>query len=88
MPHFVNSVASEALLTLVYLMAPPVLVALIVGLVVGVFQAATSINEMTLSFVPKIVAVVLVMTFMGPGMMDRCRRLFMLIFDRIQAISQ
>lgn len=88
MPQFVNAVANEALLTLVYLMAPPVLAALIVGLVVGVFQAATSVNEMTLSFVPKIVAVVLVITFLGPGMLDHCRRLFMLIFERIQAIAQ
>ena len=49
--------------------APVLLVVLVVGLVVSIFQAATQINEATLSFVPKIVAAVAVMIFFGPWMM-------------------
>ena len=49
--------------------APVLLAVLLVGLVVSVFQAATQINEATLSFVPKIVAAVAVLAFAGPWMM-------------------
>lgn len=57
-------------LVLLLMVAAPVLVTvLVVGLVVSVFQAATQINEATLSFVPKIVAAVAVLAVMGPWMM-------------------
>ena len=49
--------------------APLLLSALLVGLVVSIFQAATQINEATLSFVPKIVAAVVVLAVAGPWMM-------------------
>jgi len=49
--------------------APVLLVVLVVGLVVSVFQAATQINEATLSFVPKIIAAVVVLAVAGPWMM-------------------
>ena len=48
--------------------APVLLTVLVVGLVVSIFQAATQINEATLSFVPKIVAAVAVLGFAGPWM--------------------
>ena len=50
--------------------APLLLTVLVVGLVVGIFQAATQINEVTLSFVPKVVAAVIVLAFAGPWMMS------------------
>ena len=50
--------------------APVLLAVLIVGLVVSVFQAATQISEATLSFVPKVLAAVLVLAFAGPWMMS------------------
>ena len=50
--------------------APLLLTVLVVGLVVSIFQAATQINESTLSFVPKIVAAVAVLAIMGPWMMS------------------
>jgi flagellar biosynthesis protein FliQ len=56
-------------LTLLLMVAAPVLLTvLVVGLVVSIFQAATQINEATLSFVPKIVAAVAVLAFAGPWM--------------------
>jgi flagellar biosynthetic protein FliQ len=56
-------------LTLVLMVAAPVLLTvLVVGLLVSIFQAATQINEATLSFVPKVVAAVAVLTLVGPWM--------------------
>ena len=62
--------AGQQGLYLLLLVSAPILIAvLVVGLVVSVFQAATQINEATLSFVPKIVAAVAVLAFAGPWMM-------------------
>lgn len=62
--------AGQQGLWMLLLVAAPVLIAvLLVGLVVSVFQAATQINEATLSFVPKIVAAVVVLAVAGPWMM-------------------
>ena len=59
---------------------PMLLVALVIGLLVSIFQAATQINEMTLSFIPKLVGVFLVMDLAGPWMLtiltDYMRQLF------------
>lgn len=61
--------AGQQGLTMLLMVSGPVLgVVLVVGLVVSIFQAATQINEATLSFVPKIVAAVLVLAFAGPWM--------------------
>jgi flagellar biosynthetic protein FliQ len=65
----VFTVGQQGLYILLLVAAPVLLVVLGVGLVVSIFQAATQISEATLSFVPKIVAAVLVMAFAGPWMM-------------------
>jgi flagellar biosynthetic protein FliQ len=66
----VLTAGQQALLMLLMVSAPVLLVVLVVGLLVSVFQAATQINEATLSFVPKIVAAVAVLVFAGPWMMS------------------
>lgn len=58
-------IGQEALLLTLLLSAPPVLAALVVGLVVSLFQAATQVQEQTLTLVPKIVAVYLVLVAFG-----------------------
>ena len=58
-------VEREALMTGVMLAGPLLLLILAVGVFIGIFQAATSIQEMTLSFVPKLVAVVVALFFLG-----------------------
>lgn len=60
--------ARDAVITTLLLAAPPLLAALVTGLLVSIFQAATQINEMTLTFIPKFVAVVATLVFMGPWM--------------------
>ncbi len=56
-------------MTTVLISAPLLLSALLIGLLVGMFQAATQINEMTLSFIPKLLVLVLVLMFTGPWLL-------------------
>ena len=65
----VFTAGQQGLWMLLMVSAPVLLVVLVVGLVVSVFQAATQINEATLSFVPKIIAAVVVLAVAGPWMM-------------------
>jgi len=67
-PEMVVTVGRHALEMTLMLAAPLLLTALAVGLIVGIFQAATQINEMTLSFIPKLLAMAGVLAFTGPWM--------------------
>ena len=67
--QLVFSTGQQALYLMLMVSAPLLLVVLVVGLVVSIFQAATQINEQTLSFVPKIIAAVGVLALAGPWMM-------------------
>jgi flagellar biosynthesis protein FliQ len=69
-PDEVLSIGTHALRVLIVLSAPLLLVALAVGLLVGVFQAATQINEMTLSFIPKLLAIAATLAIAGPWMLN------------------
>ena len=67
-PQQALTISRDGLLTLLTVCGPIVLVVLAVGLVVSIFQAATQINESTLSFVPKLIAAVAVLAVAGPWM--------------------
>ena len=79
-PESVMSMGYEAMKLTLLLGAPLLLVALVVGLLISLFQAATQINEMTLSFIPKLLAVFAVLVIAGPWMLglvlDYMRNLF------------
>jgi len=68
-PETIMTVGSRALEVTLMISAPLLLVALVTGLLIGVFQAATSINEQTLSFIPKLIAISAVLVFTGPWML-------------------
>jgi flagellar biosynthesis protein FliQ len=70
-PETVLTVAQRALEMTMMLAAPLLLVALLIGLLVGIFQAATQINEMTLSFIPKLVGMAAAMVIAGPWMLKQ-----------------
>ncbi|OIQ74786.1 flagellar biosynthetic protein FliQ [mine drainage metagenome] len=76
----VLTLAQQALQMTVLLSAPMLAAALFTGLLVSLFQAATQINEMTLSFIPKLLVMVLVLLIAGPWMLsmmtDYMQRLF------------
>ncbi|PCI24680.1 MAG: EscS/YscS/HrcS family type III secretion system export apparatus protein [SAR324 cluster bacterium] len=65
-PEFVTSFAADAILVTVKLSAPPLLVALILGLAVSIFQAVTQIQEMTLAIIPKMMGVMGVLIIFLP----------------------
>jgi flagellar biosynthetic protein FliQ len=69
-PETVLTIGRGALEVVVLLAAPLLVMALLVGLFIGVFQAATQINEMTLSFIPKLLAVALAIMVAGPWMLS------------------
>lgn len=70
-PEFVVNVAKDALLTSMLIAMPMLGLGLIVGLAVSIFQAVTSIQEMTLTFIPKIIAVFLGLLFFAPWMLEK-----------------
>ena len=82
-PETIMSMGNQAIMVSLALGAPLLLVALVVGLVISIFQAATQINEATLSFLPKLLAVFATMVIAGPWMLnqmlDYMRSLFMSI---------
>ena len=69
-PESVMLMGTEAMKVALALAAPLLLVALFTGLLISILQAATQINEMTLSFIPKIVAVFVAMVVAGPWMLN------------------
>lgn len=78
-PETVTTIGQQALWVTMLIAAPMLLSALAVGLLVGMFQAATQINEMTMSFIPKLLVLVVALVVAGPWMLavivDYTRRL-------------
>ncbi|MBK8538274.1 MAG: flagellar biosynthesis protein FliQ [Candidatus Competibacteraceae bacterium] len=69
-PETVITLGQRALELATLLSAPLLLASLVVGVLISLFQAATQINEMTLSFVPKLLVVVLILLLAGPWMLE------------------
>ncbi len=69
-PDTVVMVGQDAMIVAIKLTAPVLLSSLAVGLIIAMFQAATQINEMTLTFVPKLITIGLVLMIAGPWMLQ------------------
>lgn len=69
-PETVITMGRQAIEVLLLVAAPMLLVALVIGLFVGIFQAATQINDSTLSFIPKLVGVLLVLILAGSWLLS------------------
>lgn len=83
----VLDIAKEAIWTLVVVSTPVLLVAMLVGLLIGIVQTLTQIQEITLVFVPKILLVFLAILFLLPFMSAQMMQFSETIFDRIVAIG-
>lgn len=87
-PQTVLEVGRGAIMTLLVITSPVMLVALVIGLIIALFQALTSIQEMTLTFVPKIIlvfiAIILLANWMGDNLATYSRDLY----SRIATIHQ
>lgn len=79
-PEIIMNIGRQAIEMTLILSGPLLLIALVVGLIVSIFQAATQINEQTLSFIPKLIGSFIVLIVAGPWMLqmmvDYMRRLF------------
>lgn len=83
MEEQILDIAQDAVATIIKLSAPLLGVALIVGLAISIFQATTQIQEQTLSFVPKIIAVFLSLFIFGAWMMTTLKDFTLRIYENI-----
>jgi len=79
-------VAREGLVLVLLVSGGPMLASMLVGLVVGIFQATTQIQEQTLSFVPKLIAVFLSLIVLGPWMLMQAVRFARALFESIATV--
>ena len=70
-PETVMTIGQRALEMTLMLAAPMLLVGLTIGILIGIFQAATQINEMTLSFIPKLLGIAATLVLAGPWMLKQ-----------------
>ncbi|WP_010269536.1 flagellar biosynthesis protein FliQ [Paenibacillus senegalensis] len=80
---FVIRVAGEAVYTILLISAPMLVIAIVVGLIISIFQATTQIQEQTLAFVPKIVAVLLAVLLFGPWILTTMVDFTFNLFDNL-----
>ena len=85
---FVIYISRETLMTVLYISAPLLGTTLLVGLAVGIFQAVTSIHEMTLTFIPKMAIVGIMLLILTPWFLDVLVRFTQEVFYQIPFISQ
>ena len=85
-PDSVIRILREGLLLVILISAPPMIVSLVVGLIVSVLQATTQVQEQTLSFVPKLLAIFLTLAVMGPWMMAQAVQFAGALFSAIAEV--
>jgi flagellar biosynthetic protein FliQ len=86
-PEMVIEIGRKAVQTVLLVSAPMLLSGLIIGLIVSIFQAATQINEQTMTFVPKIVAVLVALLLFGPWIMNVILTFSTGIFEGIATVG-
>jgi flagellar biosynthetic protein FliQ len=86
-PEFVVDMGRQAVETVLLLSAPMLLAGLGVGLLVSIFQAATQINEQTMTFIPKIVAILVTLLIFAPWMMKIMLAFTSGIFQQIATVG-
>jgi flagellar biosynthetic protein FliQ len=82
------SIMRGGIFEILLLSAPVLIVAMVVGLVISIFQATTSIQEQTLTFVPKIAAILLVLAFLGSWMFAHLSNYTKTLFEMIPAMAK
>lgn len=85
-PEIVIQIGQESLYYLTVLLLVLLVPALIVGVLISMFQAATQINEMTLSFIPKLLITLLVMVIAGPWMLNLITEYTLRLFQNIPSL--
>lgn len=86
-PESVMAMGSQAMQVTLIVSAPILLVVLLIGLAVSIFQAATQINEQTLTFIPKLVGVIVALMFVGPWMLTTMVDYMRTVFTSIPSLA-
>jgi len=86
--EYIIYLGREAVYTVLLVAAPMLGLALVVGLAIGIFQAVTSINEMTLTFIPKIIIVILALVIFAPWIMNMLLTFTTNLFSIIPSFAQ
>lgn len=86
-PDAVVRILREGLLLILLLSAGPLGAAMVIGLIVSVLQATTQVQEQTLSFVPKLIGISLILVIVGPWMLNETVRFTRMMFDAIALIQ-
>ena len=86
-PEYVVDIGRQAIETVLMVAGPMLIVALVVGLVVSIFQAATQINEQTMTFIPKIVGVFVTLLLFAPWMIQKATSFLVMIFNQLPNIT-
>ena len=81
------SIFKEALWLVLELSGPMLIISIVIGLVIAIFQAATQIHEQTLTFVPKLVAIAVILLITGPWMMNVMNDFTVKLFEMITKIG-
>ena len=81
-------IGRETLVSVLLAIAPCLGAALVAGLIVSIFQAATSINEQTLAFVPKLLVVLVVLALAGPFMITTLSEYFLTVFSELARVNR
>lgn len=83
MEQFLLDVARDAMMTIIKVGAPVLLIGMIVGLVVSIFQATTQIQEQSLHFVPKIIAMLLALLLLGSWMLTVLKEFTLRMYENM-----
>lgn len=86
-PESVMTIGTQAMQTTLLVASPILLVVLVIGLLVSIFQAATQINEQTLSFIPKLVGVLVALVIAGPWMLATMVDYMRAVFTSIPTLA-
>jgi len=87
-PEFVIGIARQGIETTLMCAAPMLITALVIGLVISIFQAATQINEQTMTFIPKIVGVFVALLIFAPWILQKVSAFVMFIFDQLPMVGR
>ncbi|WP_126426401.1 flagellar biosynthesis protein FliQ [Brevibacillus marinus] len=87
-PELILQIAQRAVYTILIVLAPTLGIGLLVGLAVSIFQATTQIQEQTLAFIPKIVAILIALMIFGPWMLQLLVEFTMTIFENLHRFAR
>jgi flagellar biosynthesis protein FliQ len=84
----IASLLSQGLLVIVYMVGPPLAVAMATGVVIAILQAATQIQETSLTFVPKMIAIGVTLAFTGKWSMNHVIEFFRRVMEQFQVLGR